>query len=389
MIIRGARWFNSETLQFHEGDQIWIEDGIIKEIGKGWDTPGREVLDLQGMVILPGWIDAHVHLTLSGGADPLQDWQRDGNILTAIRGVVSYLKAHLKAGVSIVRDLGGDGDLVLELKRALLEGVIDGPEVYTAGKALTMTGGHIHQISHEIDGPYEARKCARAELKKGVDLLKVIATGGILTLGVEPGSPQLSVDEMREIVQEAHKAGKKVAAHVEGSTGIENALQARADTIEHGVGLNQSLVRQMKNNGVTLIPTLAAPRLILTNRDLLDKEMVKKAEQVVEEHRGSFALAKEQGCRIAVGTDAGTPFNQHGQYALELAELLSEGMKVEELLQATSLHGAIAIGIEDRYGNIQPEKVANLTIIADQLNEKDWYRKIKLVMNNGKLVKTT
>lgn len=389
MIIRGARWFDSETMQFHEGDQIWIDNGVIKEIGKGLDKPGREVLDFQGMMILPGWIDAHVHLTLSGRADPLQDWQTDGNILTVIKGAVSYLKAHLLAGVTMVRDLGGDGDLVLELKRALAESTIDGPVVYTAGKALTMTGGHIHQISQEVDGPYEARKWARVELKKGVDLLKVIATGGILTQGVDPGSPQLSVDEMREIVQEAHKAGRKVAAHAEGSIGIENSLKAGVDTIEHGIGLDVPLIQQMKKREIILIPTLAAPRLILRNRDQLPKEMVKKAEQVVEEHRESFALAKEQGCTIAVGTDAGTPFNQHGQYAMELAELLNDGMKVEELLQAVSLHGAIALGIEDQYGNIQPEKVANLTIIEDQMNEKDWYQKVKMVMAKGKLVKTT
>ncbi|AZR74845.1 hypothetical protein BBF96_06360 [Anoxybacter fermentans] len=373
-------------MQFHEGQQIWIEDGIIKNIGKGFDKPGREVIDLQRMLVLPGWIDAHLHLTLTGEADPISQWQQDGVVITAIKAV-TYLKKHLQAGVTVLRDLGGDCDIVLELKKAQKAGLVEGPEIYTSGKALTMTGGHIYQISKEVDGPDIARKGAREELKKGVDLLKVIATGGILTQGVKPGSPQLNEDEIRAIVEEAHKAKRRVSAHVEGKEGIMNALRAGVDTLEHGIGLDLEAVEMIKNKSVVLIPTLAAPRLILRHREELPIEMVKKAEEVVEEHKHSFALAYKKGCKIAVGTDAGTPFNHHGKYYIELAEMLADGMKIEEVLQVASLNGAVALGIDDRCGNIEVGKIANLTIIDDCLDDREWYRNVRMVMYYGKLIR--
>ncbi|MCK4259002.1 MAG: amidohydrolase family protein [Halanaerobiales bacterium] len=141
----------------------------------------------------------------------------------------------------------------------------------------------------------------------------------------------------------------------------------------------------MIKNSVTLIPTLRAPRLIIEHREELPEEMVKKAEEIIEEHKASFALAYKKGCRIAVGTDAGTPFNQHGEYLLELKELLADGMKIEEVLQAISLNGAIALGIEDQYGNIEVGKVANITIVED-INYRDWRKKIQLVMFKGRLI---
>lgn len=385
MIIRGARLFDSERKEFMEGQEIWIEEGLIREVGRGFDKPGREVLDLSGMLVLPGWVDSHVHLTLSGTADPIADWQKDGAILTAIQSAEIFLRNHLRAGVTVVRDVGGAGDVALALKKAVQTSVLPGPEVYTAGRALTMTGGHIHQISQEVDGVDEARKGAREELKKGVDLLKVIATGGILTEGVEVGAAELTEAEIRAIVEEAHKSGHKVAAHAEGYAGIENALRAGIDTLEHGIGLGMQAVQMLKDQEVVFVPTLAAPRLIVHHREQLPQAMVKKAEAVLEEHRRSFDLSYTHGCRIAVGTDAGTSFNQHGSFGLELRALLENGMKAEDVLQAATLHGAIALGIEDYYGNIRPGKIANLTVIEDNL-EENWYQHVKVVMVRGNLL---
>ncbi len=210
----------------------------------------------------------------------------------------------------------------MTLKKAQKLGLIKEAEaIYRSEKALTMTGGHIYQISKEVDAITMKREKAPEEIKKEVDLLKVIATGGILTSGVKPGSPQLNVDEIRVIVEEAHKAGRKVSAHVEGIEGIRNSLNAGVDTLEHGIGLNEELAEMMIQNTVILIPTLRAPRLILEHREELPLEMVKKAGEVVEEHKASFAMAYKKGCRIAVGTDAGTPFNLHGEYHLELSRV--------------------------------------------------------------------
>lgn len=386
VIIRGARWFDSERMEFVEGQDIGIENGLFVEIGRHLSGNYQEVFELSGMIVLPGWIDAHVHLTLSGEMDVIGTWEKEGVLLSAIRGAVTYLQGHIRAGVTVVRDVGGEGEIALELRRAVREGVLQGPEILAAGRALTMTGGHIYQISREIDGCDEARKAAREELKKGVDFLKVIATGGILTSGVQPGAPELSIEEIRVIVEEAHKAGRKVAAHAEGREGVLNALYAGVDTLEHGVGLNEEGVNLLKRNSGVLVPTLVAPKLILEHRSELPEDMVRKAEIVVEEHRKSFALAYAWGCRIAVGTDAGTPFNRHGQYCLEIAELLRNGMSIEEVLRAASLNGAYALGVETILGNIREGKRANLTVIEDCLDEDDWFRRVKMVWKNGKVI---
>lgn len=389
MIIKGARWFDTKRMEFVEGQEIWIENGRIQGIGCGWDKPGRDVLTLQGMIVLPGWIDAHLHLTLTGEIDPMRQWEEDGVLLTTIRSAGCFLRQHLKAGVTVVRDLGGCGEIAIHLKRAVKLGIVDGPEILTSGQALTMTGGHIYQISKEVDGVEVVRRGAREELKKGVDLLKVIATGGILTHGVSPGSPQLEEEEIHVAVVEAHKAGRKVASHAEGREGILNSLRAGVDTLEHGIGLDKEAVKMISERGVILIPTLAAPRLIIRHRDELPKEMVRKAEEIIEEHRASFALARRHGCLIAVGTDAGTPCNRHGHFYLELAELLSEGMSQEEILQAISLHGAMALGIEDRLGNIEQDKEATFTVIDDRLEESHWYRNIRAVFCKGRKIPTS
>ncbi len=385
LIICGARYFDSESLEFYDNRQLWIDDGKIVDIGVHLNQAGREVVNLRGCLVLPGWIDAHLHLTLSGDKDPVGKWQEEGIILTVIRIVSRYLQKHLQAGVTVIRDLGGDGDIVLEIKKAFNQRMIQGPEILTSGKAITMTGGHIYQISREIDGADQARKAAREELKKGVDLLKVIATGGILTAGVEPGSSQLTLEEIRAIVEEAHKAERRVSAHTEGREGILNSLVAGVDTIEHGIGLDSKTLGLMQKNSSILIPTLAAPRLIVQHGDQLPAEMVKKAEKMVEIHKSSFALAYNHGCTIAVGTDAGTPFNPHGKYSYELRALLTDGMQIEELLQAASLNGAKALGIEERCGNITVGKDANLTILDGVSFAGEWYNRIKYTMHKGQI----
>ena len=386
MILSGARWFDSNKKLFHNNDEILIEDGLIKEIGQKLEKKGQNIIDLSGKLITPGWIDSHIHITLSGEKNPIERWQKDGAILTTIKGV-NYLKEYIRAGVTIVRDLGGDKDIALGLKQAINEGLIEGPALYTAGRPLTMTGGHIYQIGQEVDGVALARKGARKELKKGVDLIKVIATGGILTSGVRYGSPQLTVEEMKAIVEEAHKADKSVSAHVESKEGIINCLKAGVDTIEHGIGIDHEIMKMMKAHSVILIPTLAAPRFILKHKEQLPDEMVSKAESAVKEHKKSIQIALKEGCIIAVGTDAGTPFNYHGGYYNELEELLNEGIKVEDLLQAMTLNGAKALGIDSNYGNIEKGKRATLTIIEDSLDKKDWYKRIDSVILEGNRIK--
>lgn len=385
VIIKGARWFDSERMEFIAGRDIRIEDDVIVQIGKCLERSGEEIFELSGMLVLPGWIDSHVHLTLSGEVDVIGTWKKDGVLISAIKAAVKYLQEYLRAGIIAVRDVGGDGDIALQLKKIVLDGVVDGPDIYAAGHALTMTGGHIYQISQEIDGCNEARKAARQQLKKGVDLLKVIATGGILTAGVQPGAPQLSIEEMQVIVDEAHKAGRKVAAHAEGKEGVLNSLKAGVDTLEHGVGLDEEGIALLKRNSGILVPTLAAPKLILEHRNELPEEMVEKAEIIIDEHRKSVKLAYARGCRIAIGTDAGTPFNHHGRYYREIEELLEAGMKVEEVLQAASLNGAYALGIEKLMGNIAEGKKANLTVIEERLDESDWFRYVRMVWKNGKV----
>ena len=270
------------------------------------------------------------------------------------------------------------------------KGDIEGPEFQASGRVITMTGGHGWVIGAESDGCDEVRKNTRSELKKGVDLIKIMATGGVMTKGVKPGSPQLSLEEMTAAVEEAHKAEKKTASHAQGTEGIKNAVLAGIDSIEHGIFLDDEVIQLMVERGTYLVPTLVAPFFIVENgvEAGIPKDVVDKANGVMEAHQNSFRAAHKAGVKIAMGTDAGTPFNLHDKAPYELKLMVECGMTPMEAVVASTYGSADLMGILDNYGTLEKGKFADFLVLNENpLENLDTLFDIADVYKKGKKIK--
>src|SRR5690625_1270935 len=213
---------------------ILVENEIIQDVvEKGNIPPKYDVIDLGDLYIMPGMIDCHVHLVWNGSSDPNNIMVNELNEKTSVR-VAEHARQSLLNGVTTLRDVGGDYKSVLSVRDLIEEKVIRGARIIASGNPIIMTGGHVHEFGFEVDGPHEARKGTRTMMKRGVDLIKVMASGGCYGKWESPDSPQLTVEELTAIVEEAHYTGRKVAAHAEGLQSIINVVQAGVDTIEHG-----------------------------------------------------------------------------------------------------------------------------------------------------------
>ncbi|MFN2364438.1 MAG: amidohydrolase family protein, partial [Halarsenatibacteraceae bacterium] len=241
-----------------------------------------------------------------------------------------------------------------------------------------------------VDSPAEARKAAREQLKAGVDFIKIMATGGVMTEGVEPGAPQLTEVEMAAAIAEAHKSGRKTAAHAQGTEGIKNALKAGIDTIEHGVFLDDETIELMLKNDVYLVPTLSAVQSIVEEgvEAGIPEFAVRKSETVLDSHIRSFQRARKAGVKIDMGTDAGTPLNFHGANLSELELMVEHGMKPLEAIKAATLTGAEMIGLADELGSLEAGKDAHL-LVVDGNPDKDIkdIHNIYQVYKNGRLIR--
>jgi len=341
-----------------------VEDGRIIEIGD--NLKADKEIDLDGKYIMPGLINSHVHITMEPIGDPFVLIMNESDAKAAIRGVKN-LNKQLKSGTTYFRDLGASNGVDIDLRNAVNEGLIEGAEFKCAGSVVTMTGGHGWPIGREADGVDETRKAAREQLKKGSDLVKIMATGGVMTTGVEPGSPQLSMEEMKAAVEEAHKAGKKTASHAQGTQGIKNAILAGIDSIEHGLILDEEAVDMMYENNTYLVPTLVAPYVIVEKgvEAGIKKDSYEKAVSIMESHIKSFKMSYEKGVKIAMGTDAGTPFNTHDMAWMELKLMIEYGMKPMDAIVSSTRNSAELLDILDDYGTIEKGKFADFLILDE------------------------
>ena len=252
-----------------EGWGLVVEDGRIAAVGPAADIAPHGTLhrtvDVVG-TLLPGLIDCHTHVCLSGGLNPVADLKAEGPTRRTVRALAA-LSAQRRAGVTTIRDMGGPAGLDLELARGVREGWIDGPRMLAAGEVVCITGGHACFLGIEADGADAVRAAVRKQLKSGSDLVKVIATGGVITAGVEPGAAQMTPEELRAACEEARKAGRLVAAHAQGTEGIRNALLAGVSTIEHGFYLNAETIGLMLARGATMVPTFAASQAMFGPRN--------------------------------------------------------------------------------------------------------------------------
>ena len=374
---------------------VLVQDEKIWKIAQsGMNIPkGAQKIPLDGQTLLPGFIDCHIHICLDGSPDPVAVNLSESPTITTLKAAGSARRM-LMAGITTVRDMGGTGGIDFGLKQAIATGLIPGPRMLISGRLICMTGGHGWQVGLEANGPDEVRKAAREQIKAGVDVVKLMATGGVMTPAVEPGSEQFTEEELRAGVEEAHKAGKKTATHAMGTRGIQNALRAGIDSIEHGVYLNEETVAMMIERNIPFIPTISA----LYNIESKGVEAgipafaVQKTLKVKPFHLESIRMAREAGVAIAAGTDAGTPFNLHGDNLREI-KLLADygGFSPMGAIEAGTRTAARVLGLEKELGTVEAGKIADLVMVkGNPLDNIDVLlnpESINLVMQGGKIVK--
>jgi imidazolonepropionase-like amidohydrolase len=384
-----GRFVHPEQAEVQAG-YLQVRNGHIVSFSP--EVPNEaDVVHLEGWVV-PGLIDAHVHLALDGGPDPVTSLQRATQNETVLQAV-QHLKANLMAGVTTVRDLGGPYNLAVDLSRAVENGRLIGPRVVACGHHITMTGGHGHAFGREADGPEEVRRAARAELKAGAQVLKFMATGGVLTQGVRAGAEALTVDELRAGVEEAHKADRLTASHAQGLAGITNALRAGIDTIEHGAfdRWDDTALALMtrRERPVWLVPTLSAPDGILHGEGRVPEWVVTKTRPIAERHRATTLEAYQAGVTLAAGTDAGTPLNPHGGLARELELMAEIGLPLAVVLRAATTHAAAALGLADHIGTFAVDAAADFVVLeTNPLEDVTAYRQVQRVYRFGHAVAT-
>lgn len=374
-----------------------IRDGRIVYIGEegGWTTGPEESvteLDLGGGYVLPGLIDCHVHLAGEGAED--SRLRGDNGWATLL--MLKHAQNSLAAGVTTVRDVGGRHGLEFSVRRAIESGMWAGPRMQLAGKLLSITSAgteYYEGMYREADGPDEVRKAAREQLKAGADLIKVLATGAVLAPGELPGAVQYGLDELRVAVEEAGKVGKPVAAHAHGIQGIRNAVEAGARTIEHGTYLYQDerVMGSMAEREIFLVPTLKAGFDVLYgDRPGVPDWIMEKLKEVQDHALRSVRRALELGVPIAMGTDASTPYNFHGDNAMELVWMVEAGLSPMQAIVASTANAARALGWDSWLGTLEEGKVADLFVVRgnplDDLRILADRRNIELVIKDGQIV---
>jgi imidazolonepropionase-like amidohydrolase len=388
LVLSGARIIDGTGTEPVRGRSVVVEKGVITAVVEDARAPRGNGVDLAGHTLLPGLINSHVHLCLGAEADPARAMREEPLALTAIKALLRARET-ARAGVTTVRDLGGREYAELAARRAIQEGLIDGPRIVAAGRPVCMTGGHGHWLGREADGPDDARKAVREQLKAGADVIKIIATGGVLTPGVEPGSPQMTFEEMRAAIEEASRAGRRTAAHAMAATGISEAIDAGITSIEHGVYLTEEIVAHMRRDGTFLVPTLNAPAAIATGGLAagIPEYMVRKSEQVVPPHVASFQLAHRAGVRIAAGADSGTPLNFHGSLLPELTLMVKYGMTPLEAIRSATVTAADCLGLGEVTGRVAPGYAADLIAVAGDPAERiETLADLTLVLVNGRSI---
>ena len=364
MIVRCGVLYDGSLAPPRRNADLTIEDGRIAEIR---DASGE--FDLEAACVTPGLVNAHAHLEANGEPDTMAAVLATTPTQRMLRAAENAAKA-LAAGVTTLRDLGASERLAIDLRDAIGAGRVPGPRISAAGNVLCMTGGHGWFIGRAVDGPWDARKAVREQRWYGADCIKLIATGGVLTKGAVPGIAQLSEEEMQAACLEAHHHGMRVAAHAIGTDGINNALRAGVDSIEHGHMLDDDSIALFKSRGAYLVPTLTAPTCILEHAGDGSQPdfVVRKAREVNAHMVESIKRAFEMGVKIAGGSDAGTPYNYHENYAYEV-ELMHRllGMTPQAALHAATAVAAELIGLHR--GVLEPGEPADLLLLDRDAGE--------------------
>jgi len=347
------------------------------------------VVDLHGQFVLPGLIDAHVHLSGSGEADS-QFSAPTGQMALKI---LSNAQKNLAAGITTVRDLGGWSELEFDVRRAIQRSEFAGPRMCLAGRFISITeaGADYYAGMYRVaDGVDEVIKAVREQVKNGADVIKMGVTGAVLVESGVPGATHFNFDEMQALVSEAKKFGKPVAMHAHGIDGIRKAVEAGVNTLEHGTYLHQdpNVIRQMTERGVFLVPTMKVGwDIIPAENSNIPNWIMRKNKESQGDVERSLKMAYDAGVKIAMGSDVGTPLNYHGENALEAYWMHKAGLSPTEALVAATGNAAQAIGWDSWMGTLEAGKVADLIVHAknplEDLRMLADKESLKFVMKDG------
>ena len=346
------------------GEVAWV--GQRNAIPKTPQGERSEIVPAPGQFALPGMINCHCHLTLDGEANFGVEVRQPDALATfkAFRNA----RAAMRAGVTVVRDLGANGMMVIELARAIERGILEGPRVVAAGRGVTTTGGHGLEVGRIADGPDEVRKAVREQVA-GAKVIKLFSTGGVLGGGAPPEVSQYTPEETAAAVAEAHNAGLRITTHAHGAGGMRVAAEAGIDSIEHATLLDEKTVRLIKERDVAIVPTLLVVHSLLEHAEELDPVVVERTRAISERHREGVRVAHKAGVRIATGTDAGASFTRHDRFAMEPQLLTECGLSTEEALVAATSRAAEVVGLE-KAGHIGAGCWADLVFVdGDPLND--------------------
>jgi imidazolonepropionase-like amidohydrolase len=395
--IKCGRVLDVRTGNYLNNAFLLIEGGNIVAIGTDVKVPaGAQVIDLSRLTVLPGLIDCHTHLTFNPGGFGYSSLgvsvPRE-----ALHGARNA-RLTLEAGFTTVRNVGAKGYSDVALRDAINAGDVPGPRLIASGPALGITGGHCddnllpfeyHYVAEGVaDGVAPVMQKTREVIKYGADVIKVCSTGGVLSLGDDPKASQYTLEELKTIVSEAHRLGRKVAAHAHGGEGIKFAVLAGVDSIEHGTYIDDDAVKLMKERGVYLVPTLYLTDWFLENYAKLNlpEPIIAKAKEVMPAMKKNIARAIQQGVPVAFGTDSAV--YPHGLNAREFAVYVRMGMTPLQAIQTATLHASKLLGMEDRLGTLETGRYADLIAVeGDPLKDITEMERIRIVIKSGSIVK--
>lgn len=381
---------------------IIIEGNRITRVEDGFVAPDDDatLIDLSDKFVLPGLMDMHVHLLGEIGPNSRTDALYVTTSMQALKGAM-HAKRTLDAGFTTVRDLGGKPEAIYALRDAVNNGYVPGPRIIAAGSSLAATGGHgdIDGVKAELltlwtpeticDGPHDCRRATRYAIKYGADWIKITATGGVLSDTATGTDQQMTDDELKEIMDTAHGLGVKVAAHAHGTDGINSALRAGVDTIDHGSFLDQESIRLFKQTGAYLVPTLSPSYKLpsqMEGNPFFTDAIKAKALAASTAAKANFGSAYEAGVKIAFGTDSAV--TKHGENADEFGMMVDSGMSEMDAIRAATVTASELIEMSDTLGTIEAGKMADIIAVDNNpLDDIAALEDVSVVIKDGKQVK--
>ncbi len=396
LVIHAGRVLDVKTGKTLTGQTIVIQGDKIASVGGETQVPAdATMIELPDATVLPGLIDAHTHITFN----PNFGYSRLA-ISTPRQALIGAKNARvtLEAGFTTVRNVGASGYADVALRDAINAGDVPGPRMLVSGPALSITGGHCdnnllpfeyHATSDGVaDGVEAVQHKTREIIKYGADVIKICATGGVLSKGDNPQHSQYTIDEMKAIVTDAHRLGRKVAAHAHGAEGIRWASMAGVDSIEHGSYIDDAAIAEMKKNGTYLVPTLYLGDWFLENAERIGTppDLIAKGREVMPAARKNVARAFAAGVKVGFGTDAAV--YPHGMNAHEFAVMVKLGLSPLQAIQSATINDADLLGWSDKIGTIEPGKWADIIAVdGDPLADVTALERVKFVMKGGEVVK--